>query len=583
MANVIRQMEQNIRPILLFALLFAGACNSSFEEPSPTSEGGVEVRVAVPTGVNRAQIEENGVVTRWSSGDCIALWAREAEAFALTAHTFTLWHFSQEYPTAYFTASIPPLTGSSYTYYASYPQPESVEGGVATYQLPAVQDGTSMRPYALMVAEPVQGVALNSQNKELHLSFRNKLHLLKITIPESKNLLGKPLKRLDIIFPVEVTGRLTMDVTDPDSPVLLSKGSRVLTLEFPEPVDAGDVIWANIAPVDASGSMISFRGYSDDTESELISTMGKHFEEGHTTPIRLTIPTYRKFTRLCFSVGKNNLGEQIEKITITTPEGVTFPDGSKTRSFEPNAENNYELTFEGTITDNLSGGLFTMAFESKSAIVSSQFTMPQLSLYERNEIPAVDVPYLYFEDFATIKGYDDNGSGGRNLDSSGSAINDTFRVSGWTGNQTYGVAGKAIALRTRRETVAEYRGRLDSPSFKSLKSNASVKVKVIFDYGFSTEHSSTELKMHVGYTTTSGGISGDDSISNRTEITAQDREGSMDNVNHTYTAEYGGFTSNHRLSFGLYSTYATSNAFNSKNHWLYIDNIRISIVGDTEN
>ena len=579
MANVIREMERNIRLIFLFALLFAGACSGSFEEPTPIPEGGVEVRVAVPTGVNRAQIEENGTVTRWSSGDCIALWAEEVEGFALKAQPFTLWHFSQEFPTAYFTASITPLTGSSYTYYASYPLPESVDGGLATYQLPAVQDGTSMRPYALMVATPEQGAALNAQNKDLHLSFRNKLHLLKITIPESKNLLGKPLERLDIIFPVEVTGRLTMDVTDPDTPVMLSEGSRVLTLKFPEPVDAGDVIWANIAPVDASGSMISFRGYSSDTESELISTMGKHFEEGHTTPIRLTIPTYRKFTRLFFSVGQNNLGETIEKITITTPNGVSFPDGSKTRSFVTNAENSYELTFEGAITDNLSGGLFTMTFESKSAIVSSQFTMPQLSLYERNEIPAVDVPYLYFEDFSTIKGYDDNGSGGRNLDNSGDAINDTFRVSGWTGNQTYGAAGKAVALRTRRETVAEYCGRLDSPAFSLLKPNATVKVKVIFNYGFSSEHAATELKMHTGYTTTQGGISGDESISNRKEITASDRSGSMDNVNHTYTAEYSGFTAQHRLSFGLYSTYNFgTNGWASYNHWLYIDNIRVSIV-----
>jgi hypothetical protein len=53
----------------------------------------------------------------------------------------------------------------------------------------------------------------------------------------------------------------------------------------------------------------------------------------------------------------------------------------------------------------------------------------------------------------------------------------------------------------------------------------------------------------------------------------------MDNVNHTYTAEYSGFTAQHRLSFGLYSTYNFgTNGWASYNHWLYIDNIRVSIV-----
>ncbi len=562
---------------LLCSLLVG--CSEGVEPLSPQPQGGVEVHVAVPAAGSRAEIEENGAVTRWSSDDRIALWAEADGAFTLEAKPFSLWHFTDAYSTAYFTAVVDPMPERTYTYYAAYPLPEEQQGTQLTYTLPAVQKGTSRIDHTLMVAEPVEAGSLTASKEEIALSFRHKLHLIKITIPEAKNLLGKPVKRLEITFPVAVTGRLTLDLAAPDEPVTLSEGERVLNLEFDEPVDAGDVVWAVIAPVDASAGMISFRAYSEEDESELISTMGKRFEEGHTTPIRLTIPSFRKLTRLYFSVGQNNLGETIENITITAPAGVTFPDGSSMKSFAANEDNLYEYLYEGVFTDNLSGKNFTMTFESKSAIVTQPFVMPQLSLYERNTIPAVDVPYLYFEDFSTIGGYNDNGSGGRNLDSSGSAINDTFRVSGWTGNQTYGTAGKAIALRTRRETVAEYCGRLDSPALSLLKPNASVTVRVSFDYGFSSEHAATELKMHTGYTTTQGGISGDDSISNRTEITAADRSGSMDNVNHSYTAEYSGFTPQHRLSFGLYSTYDFgTNGWASYNHWLYIDNIRVSIV-----
>lgn len=576
--RMVRRQRLLVWGMLLMLFQSLTACNAPIEELKPQPTGGVEVCVAAPMPESRVELEPNGVVTRWTKDDSIALWASSDEQAPLQAKPFALWHFSEEYSTAYFTAVVDPMPQGAYRYYASHPKPESFEGSVGHYTIPSTQSGSSVMPHALMVAEPVEAGALTDKGEELSLSFRHKLHILRITIPEAKNLLGKPIKRLEITFPVAVAGEVVFDVARPDAPVTLSEGSRVLNLNFDEPVDAGDVVWAAIAPVDASGSMISFRAYSEDTESELISTMGKRFEEGHTTPIRLTIPSFRKLTRIAFTVGENHLGESLERITLSAPAGVTFPDGATTKSFVPNAENRYEYSYEGLFTDNLSGGLFTLSFESKSAIVKEQFTMPQLLLYGYNELPVMDVPYLYFEDFSTIKGYDDNGSGGRNLDSSGSVINDTFLLGGWTGNQTYGSGGKAVAIRTRRETVAEYRGRMDSPAIATIKPGVSARVKITFNYAFSTEQSDTELKMHFGYTTQQGGISGDDSIQNRTEVTATDRSGSMDNVNQSYSAVYSGFTSQHRLSFGLYSTYDFSNAFTSRNHWLYIDNIKISIA-----
>ncbi len=84
-----------------------------------------------------------------------------------------------------------------------------------------------------MVARPAEGEALTgAANGELRLSFVHKLHILKITIPEQKNLLGQPIRRLELDFGRPVAGRLTVDVSDPEAPAALTEGKSVLSLDF---------------------------------------------------------------------------------------------------------------------------------------------------------------------------------------------------------------------------------------------------------------------------------------------------------------------------------------------------------------
>lgn len=567
---------------LLFGVV-AMACSDvqPLENPAvmgPNEDNLVQAFVAVPASGTRAEIEENGAVTRWSSGDKIALWATDGTSYTIEAEPFSLYRFSEEFPTAYFTSYIPMMAEGQYTYYATYPLPTAISGTTASFDIPALQQGTSRVDCAVMVAAPAMAGALTNPDNELHLDFVHKCHILKITIPESKNLLGEAVERLELTFPTEVTGTLLVDISDPQAAVTLQGGSNVLTLDFPEPIDAGSVVYAVIAPVDASAGIITFRAYSATRESQPIATLGKHFKEGHTTPIRLTIPDMRHITRIYFSVGENFLGEAPNSFTITAPAGVTFPDGASSKTFTVNAENSYEYIYEGLFTDNLSGKTFTVTFDSDHALVSNTFVMPQLVKDGRTEVPPIDVPYLYFEDFSTIGGYNDSGTGS-SKDSSGSTINDSFRVSGWTGNQTYGTAGKAIAVKTRRETVAEYCGRVDSPPLSGIKPGVQAKVNVKFNYGCSAENENTTVTLHFGHTTTQGGISGDTAVSNRTEVVAADRAGSTSNTNRTHTVQYSGFTSQHRLSFGLVTTYDfVVNGWESKNYWLYIDNIVVTIA-----
>ncbi len=601
------KFRQYVGASLALVVLFVfSACSTSFEEECliPSSEK-VEVRVAVSSEMSRAEIEENGTVTRWSSDDKIALWASNGTSMTLAAQPFSLYHFSSEYPTAYFTAVINPMAEGQYSYYASYPLPVAVNGTEAQFDLPATQDGSNqVLKNALMVSRPAVGEALTSSaGEELHLDFVHKLHILKITIPESKNLLGEPIHRIEMTFPVPVVGRLTTDISNPESDVTLSQGSTQLNLELAEPAEAGDVVYAVIAPVDASMGEISFRGYSEKRESELITTWGKNFQPGHTTPIRLTIPTLRKITRIYFSLGENFLGETPNTFSVTVNDG-TFPDGTATKSFTVNAENLYEVNYEGEFTDNFSGKTLTYTFDSEHAIVADTSDVtPTLSLYSRNTLPAMDVPYLFFEDFSTITTYSRDVPGGTETSVNGASkaaydLSQYGIPSGWTGARTSGEAGKAILVAGRVDEVKIFGiggatrayGRLDSPAMGALKEGVKVDVSVHFNYsGGCREGDINKAYSSIaafGYTTTSGTIKGyatqyvDEprfsNISEHTEFADIDKNSSWDSITREKSYTISGCANNYRLSWHI--SVMGGDGINNAVHWIYLDNIRVSIA-----
>ncbi len=570
----------------------------------------VPVTIAVPTATTRVpfdlddntrmELEEDGTTVRWNEGDKIALWADNGSTYTLSARPFTLLHFSESYTMAYFSATIDAMADGDYTYYATYPVPTSTSGTTADFNLPAIQDGRNNLQYAVMVAPALRAGALtNSDTERPSFDLKHKCHILKITIPESKNLLGEPIERLEINFPTEVVGRLTLDLTDVEAPMGLSEGSKTLTLHFPEPVNAGDVVYAVIAPVDASAGSITFRGYSARRETELIGTPGKNFRAGHTTPIKLTIPTLRYMTRLYFSIGENFLGEQPNSFTVTV-NGGTFPDGSTTKSFATNTANSYEVSYEGPFTDNFSGKTLTYTFDSDNAIVSNTQTAPTIDPYSRNTLPAQTVPYLYTEDFSTVTSFTHNYKDGPHT-SVGGASSTGYDLSsngipGWTGARTGGEAGKSVLVAGRVDEVKIFGiggatrayGRLDSPAMSALKSGASVKLSVSFDYSFAQADAAKTYSPAAvfGTTTTSGVIKGYatqyvdvaqfSGIEQYADIVKYDMNGSFSNVNYSATYTLNGCGPSNRLSWHI--TVLGGMGINNDYHMLYVDNIKVSIA-----
>ncbi|WP_297606890.1 hypothetical protein [uncultured Alistipes sp.] len=575
------------------AVLLAGCAETQVEEPRP---GPVSVRVAAAREITRTEIEENGTVTRWSPDDRIALWASDGSALALTAEPFALWHFGEEYPEAWFTAQIDPMAEGRYTYYGAYPEPDALSGTVAEYDLPAVQDGSKSMRRAVMVARPAEGEALTgAANGELRLSFVHKLHILKITIPEQKNLLGQPIHRLELDFGRPVAGRLTVDVSDPEAPAALTEGKSVLSLDFPTPVDAGATIFAVIAPVDLSDGEVSFRAYSQACESESISMPGKHFLAGHTTPIRLTIPAMRKATYIDFSLGTgelNHLGEEPRSFRIRLLDGGSFPGGETELDFAADASNRYEYAFVGEFADNLSGKRFEVVFTSDHAVVRSEYRMPDVQVYGRTVVPALEVPYLFFEDFSGLSASFENRSEFSNSDTvNASAISlGSYALEGWFGARIGGLAGGNIRIASRVEMGLWARnvmlGRVDSAPLANLTAPATIRVT----YDYAGDY--FEGVGSGGFPVYSAGCSrtavkhGSDAI----ERVAENVNGIVlaSDGNHDNSAMYGvtphteSYTmeacdAETRLSWSVTNNRASSFAGNGQ-YWLYIDNVRVSIV-----
>lgn len=569
-------------------LLLAGCAESQVEEPRPDEPAGpVTVRVAAARDITRTEIEENGTVTRWSDDDRIALWASDGAALALEAQPFALWHFGEVYPEAWFTAQIDPMTEGRYTYYGAYPVPDAVSGTVAEYDLPAVQDGSKSMRRAVMVARPVEGEALTgAANGELHLSFVHKLHILKITIPEEKNLFGQPIDRLELDFGRPVTGRLTVDVSDPDAPVTLSEGASVLSLDFPTPVDAGSSVFAVIAPVDLTEGAVAFRAYSRGCESESISMPGKRFLAGHTTPIRLTIPCMRKVTYIDFSIGQgelNHLGEEPQSFTVRMLDGGTFPGGETELTFAADASNRYEYSFEGEYADNLSGKRFEVVFDSEHAVVRSEFRMPDVQAYGRNTLPALEVPYLFFEDFSGVNqefhyndkhSFSNTGDKGRWLDEYG--------LTGWSGGRVGGMAGTSVRIACHREFLANsYYARMDSAPIECLKPGVTAPVRITFDYGMNREGSGLGTA-DVGQTCYMGYVTGAEAYTSASttgtwisDFYIKELVADWNTLGHTTEYSIADCTNNTRLSWR--TACESNNGPNNSTCFLYIDNVRVSI------
>ena len=500
---------------LLLLPLLCAACSKNTDEAADPATRSIEVAIGSgprldirPQSTTRTELGDDGVSVKWQTGDRLALWAvNSAAQTVVDAVAFSLYHYNATYNSANFRGSIPQMAEDTYTYYAVSPVPASTDGLRASYDIPAVQDGTFHGEWDVMVATPIEGAAaLREHDKKdasgisdntdiVNLQFAHKMHVLKITIP--RNDLGEPISEIKLTFPTPVAGRLTVDAANPAAAAELSESSNTLTLRFSEPKEAEDVVYALIAPVTLEeGQEVSIVASSSTLESEerTFAPAGRTFAAGHTTPINYNVPAAAvQLTQLIFTLaetGVNTLGEAINTFTVTAPSGWSFEDGSQSRTFDVTGTGDYTVRFRDYTNPTQEMPGFQVTYDSEHALLTETFTLPAVTAGAENRVASFRVPYLFEEDFSGVADFSRDDNLSLNVTNSGNnAATDLsdYGLSGWTGARCGASAGKAVRICSRNECAAltrgSYHGRIDTPTLTALK--GSCKVVVRFNYSIS--------------------------------------------------------------------------------------------------
>ena len=592
-------------------LAVLGGCSRYASNDAEIDIAKPELSIELPANISRTSIDNEGRAI-WVKGDSFHLWAENRGGdFDFDGVKFSMLYYSQSYQSVVFTSNATPLTEGTYTYYAVSPSPESTNGRTATYTIPTAQDGSTFNgEYDILVASPVKGKAVveKSINSGLDIEFNHKMHLLKLVIPKGANKMDNPIRSVVFTFPRAVTGNITVDAKDPSANITVNSGSKELIVNIPNGFDEGNEAWGAILPGAIAGE-VSYYAVSTIGQPTAVRTftLAKECLGGHITPLSLTIPDPIPPT-IYFSIGANYLGEAIQKFTVYDNLGTTVV------SHSVNSTNSYNLNKNSFFAiDKIAsyrGKTFTVQFESANAIVSKQFTMPSnIDGFDNTVIPAVDVPYLFFEDFTSIHtNFEKDDERVSNLMSAdGMLLKDYMYVSGWNGAHIKGIAGQSVRINVRHQStmgVTRSNGRLDSPSMKGLKAGASVKLKVEFDMGAYVDsgydsnnevfciagiHYNDEGSVLNGVVSTKafGNVSNDASrVSGQfSSVCLQTGDLSADYNNDSFSSSFPtySYTANNCSSTTRLcwipcckqSTYITAN---NAHYYLYIDNIRVSIA-----
>ena len=571
--------------LALIGLLFV-SCDSFEGIDRPTPQDKVRVSIKSGSPSSRTSVAENGLSTIWSDNDQIAVWANNGTSNVLNAQPFKLYYSIGSF--AEFTTDITPMGDADYTYYSVHPVPASVSGTTATFPIEQVQQGSFDGTNDILVAYPATGGALENEQTEVSLTYKHKMHTLRMFVPDDVEGMGEPIRRVDITFPTQVVGNVSVDYTSATTPATLANGSEVVSIEIPEGLSASSdqarkYAYAIVFPATMNESdQITFTVRSDNYRS--VQSFGaRTLSEGGSTPVRLTCSPDNR-TILRFTIGENFLGEKPIKVTFTAAIGEAVADCATT--FDKYGY--YDL--DVTDLEGLAGQPITVTYESENAIVSQALTLPNYAAGRVTDI-TLTVPYLLYEDFSTVGNISSNDTYTSGF-STGTKDGVSF-LNGWSGGRVGASAGTAIRIACRRETSADYPARVDTAPLSGLKAGANVSVSWTFDYSMDRQEGGVAISMpllgqyvYLGSTTTQGaiksgtnfytsGIGGQDG-SFPVNFYLNEVGGSYTTISNTYNyvmANCGSTTRLTWLTTNEHKAGTTNGTF-----WLYIDNVKVSIV-----
>lgn len=556
---------------------------------NPTVEVGGNTAAEMPQ--TRLAFDEDGATMRWTKGDRIALWGYNSGSAAFENETFSLWYPREDPSQGLFTGKVNAMAAGTYDYYAACPTPQAAAGTKVSYTIPEVQDGRWHSDLDIMLARTTGAELREEILNDVTLRFAHKVHALKITIPEGRNLLGRPVSELRIEFGQPVAGRLTWDLTNPDAVPEKEQTATGITLAFDTPVDEGDTFWVYLAPADLTGGEVRFVATDGEEFSWPLSTWNfRDCAAGRITPVKLTVDELRPQHRYTVTVDPAHLGEPVTQIdSIAMPAGYEFPSlnlSNKTSNITANADGTFSIKTFADQAAVLSGGMevgMGVGSENTEGVYGKRCALSSPTA----DGCTVMSPYLFFEDFSETTEFDQNGkdNGAHKGDT---AWGDAAGLPGWSGNQFYIPGGTEAIIRHRAEKyggMGTYRGRLDSRPIKELKAG-SLKVEVKFDYRSETEESRCTPQLNYGYTTKQEALSayhgviifGSASSEGGEKIEHEcGSEGGVIGSWKTLSFTIDGCTNACRLSWDC--SYASSSGTSySKSQWAHIGNVRVTIV-----
>ena len=495
--------------ICLLPALLALSCTTSPDYVVDKGDKGDKVEVCFGQNINigsRISIGDNGSAS-WTKGDKIALWAQKSDgSFEMANQTFSLHHFSSTFDTAIFSSLITPLTEQSYTYYATYPVPESVDGNIARFNLPATQNGgRELGVRDIMVARPATGAALTEDEyANLDLGFTHKMHTLRLQLEDTK-LNGVDIDYVVLYFPTDVVGDVLVDITDPYATPTFKNTLDYITIIVPDGYTTDDYLWTTIFPTTITGD-ISYCVIAGEYTSKIQTlSLNKEAKPQRVTPMNMPIP--EPVTTIYIAVtDTSNLGEEFHTLSVIDANGNTLA------TFGRNDMQVYYLTEDLGLT---SGQVLTIGYESENAYVTTKVTVPTIQTGKTHRIESV-VPYLLFEDGSGIHtNFEKDDERVSSLMSADGVLLDSYMATaGWNGAHIKLVAGQSMRVNVRHQStfgVTRSNGRLDTPTMNGIKAGKSVKLQIWFDmgaYANSGYSSANDIFCVSGVHTKSGAING---------------------------------------------------------------------------
>lgn len=549
----------------------------------------------------RTMMNPDGLTASWEKGDRIAVWAKNsAGEYTLNNTQFSV--YGADGARAFFTATIDAsMPEDRYTYFATYPVPESVSLTKATFTIPSIQDGKVSGGADIMIANPLLHGPLDevqelSDYTKLGMSMEHILHQFRLYLPEGEDKLGgEPIVKMVLTFPKPVAGKLVADFTDTEAVAEFSGNENSITLLLSEPLvnsTSSERKYAMAAFFPSSFEASESLNIKIYTETKIanaypVNLEGRTFAAGHSTPVRLRISDIQEYGRLRFTVSSNNLGENANAVRLTAPQECTWGDGSTIYEYRPGHEittgETFEIPFENLDTfRTFSGKDVTVTFDTEHVDATQTVRVPDLTTLNFAEISA-GLPYLLYEDFSGVESFN---SGDNYATSNAGSKSPKSFLNGWTGGRVGAEAGMCIRIACRRETSKGYDARVDSAPIISLKKSTDIKVS--YDYGVNNKYGGIAIitdgnvgqNVHIGYVTdTKGYSSGDDS-------------GTFESDNTFYAKEYtGSYTSTpnsdtriiHSAPTGvLRITWRSAAEYQAGTTnttcWLYLDNIKVQIA-----